>query len=214
MIVSALVFERSGYLAKKFFETEHTAFYRLNDEILTVTSYENRVSPLGIAGAPLKKPNWIMIEKNKLIFENTEVSKKFVMIYDPFVGDINYEKIRNNGNINFYLKLLEESSGKTFEKILSLIHNGNIEKIVGLGTGLTPLGDDILSGMITAGFRRNFPLKTNDISKQQIFHAEKRLVPLPVKIYLETGDDTLLKEMGVTSGLGWIFGIKYQLEGL
>ena len=56
-------------------------------------------------------------------------------------------------------------------------------------------------------------MKTGEISIQQIKHAMKRLVPYPVKVFLETGDDSELLEMGATSGLGWAFGITYGLEG-
>ncbi len=208
VIVSSLVFEKNGITAERFFKTKHTAFYRFADgEIFTATMYEMRVSPLGVAGIPFVNSRWVIVEDDHLIFE--EFSLREFEKFDPKVKFIT----RDLPSCEKYAHLLMEKAEVEFRKILSLIEEKKYEKIAGLGPGLTPLGDDILSGMIIAGYEADFPIATNDISKQQLIHAKKRLAPLPVKEFLETGDDEKLLDMGATSGAGWAFGITYILGG-
>ncbi len=206
MIISKLVFEKEGATAERFFKTSHTSFYRFPDgEILTVTSYEKRVSPLGVAGMPLQ-PNWIAVESGKLVFENVVIDS--FQLYDPKV-----KKITKISGCRRYFDILLEKSGKDFLRIFERMKRGDFSSIVGLGPGLTPLGDDILSGMASVGFKLDFPIRTSDISRQQILHAVKGYVPLPVKEFLENGIEDGILEMGATSGAGWAFGITYLLEG-
>ena len=206
MLVSRLVFEKEGLYAEKFFETDHTAFYRFPDgEILTVTSYEKRASPLGVAGVPLK-PDWIFVERDHLVFESFSIEE-----FETFDPEVKY--LTNLPGWKKYEEKLREIQPEVFDEIFEKLKEGDFEGIVGFGPGLTPLGDDVLSGLLVAGCRLSFPMKTSEISIQQIKHAMKRLVPYPVKVFLETGDDSELLEMGATSGLGWAFGITYGLEG-
>ncbi len=208
VIVSNLVFEKIGITAERFFKTEHTAFYRFPDgEIFTATMYDMRVSPLGVAGIPFVNSRWVIVEDESLIFEEFAVRefKKF----DPKVKFIT----RGLPRCEKYADILMKAAKVEFERILYLLREERYEEIVGLGPGLTPLGDDILSGMIVAGYEPDFRFKTSDISMQQLDHAKKRLVPLPVKMFLETGDDGELLKMGATSGAGWAFGITYILGG-
>ena len=210
MLVSDLVFEKVGNVAEKFFETEHTGFYKFNTgEILTVTKYEYRASPLGMAGVSFL-PNWILIEKDRFIFENIHILKKDVVLFNPTVEKIVKFK---KGTYKRYEDILKEKANGIFGKILTLLESKDYQKIVGLGPGLTPLGDDILSGMYAAGFEEEIKFNTNEISRQQLLHSKEGFVPYPVKAFLETGDDTLILQMGATSGAGWAFGITYYLEG-
>ncbi len=208
VIVSNLVFEKVGLTAERFFKTDHTAFYRFVDgDIFTATMYEMKVSPLGIAGIPFVNSRWMMVEDDSLIFEESAI-REFEK-FDPKVKFITDDL----PSCEKYAELLVEKAEVEFRKILSLMMKKRYEEIVGLGPGLTPLGDDILSGMIVAGYKPDFSFRTNDISRQQLVHAEKGLVPLPVKMFLETGRDEEILKMGATSGAGWAFGITYILGG-
>ncbi len=210
MLASDLVFEKAGNIAEKFFETEHTGFYRFKTgEILTVTKYEYRASPLGIAGVSFL-PRWILIEKDHIVFENTYIFRKDLDVFNPAVEKIVKFK---RGTYEHYEDILREKANGIFEKILTFLEKKEYQKIAGLGPGLTPLGDDILSGMYAAGFEEEIKFNTNEISRQQLIHAKKGFVPYPVKVFLETGDDSLILQMGATSGAGWAFGITYYLEG-
>ncbi len=207
MIVSKLVFERIGERADAFFWTDHTTFLKFpNGDIFTFTRYEMRGAPLGLAGAPFSRVEWVLVENGSILTDLGKFSK--FEVFDPKV-----EKITVRSGFEKYLALLREKlDHRTMERLLDILENGDFEKLVGFGPGLTPLGDDILSGMVVAGLEIDFPLRTSEISRQQMIHAIHRYVPYPVKVFLENGDDSLIIDMGATSGLGWALGVTIFLE--
>lgn len=121
-----------------------------------------------------------------------------------------------------------------FKKIDSFLHEPSYktaQAIVGLGIGLTPLGDDILTGFIlarnTLGLTDPWILdiisysktKTNLLSYQNLYDTQKRLYP---EIYInmieglwidhEIEHSKAVLNLGATSGAGILTGFIYGLS--
>ncbi len=212
MLVSKLLLYKKGLRADLFFETSNVSFYKFADgDILTVSVKPGMASPLGIAEAPFKTSKWLLIEEDGIVSEWGHSNWTDMSMFDPKLLSINVKITEDH--CQRYRKLLQEREPFFFEKILGLLNEEKYQDLVGLGPGLTPLGDDVLSGMIVAGFDFSGDFHTSEISLQQLRHAKEKLVPYPVKLFLESGNEEPLLEMGNTSGLGWAFGIAHRLEG-
>ena len=209
MLVSKLVLDRIGYRADRFFKTDHTSYYRFTDgEVLTVTSHDMIGAPVGMAGVPFVEAEWILIERTGFLTDLGFFEFEEEEIFDPKV-----ERIIPSGNSEKYLRLLKEVVNiEIEERILERLRERDYLGISGLGPGLTPLGDDVLSGMISVGLRIDRIPRTSEISTIQLRYALRGLVPYPVKVFLEKGEDDILMRMGATSGIGWAFGITFFLE--
>ncbi|SHH38477.1 oxamate carbamoyltransferase subunit AllH family protein [Thermosipho atlanticus] len=221
--VSSLILKKNKNKAKSFFRTKHTKYYTFeDDDILTLTIYNNRVGALGMVAQPyFLKFNEIIIEGNKLIFDYKNVIDDF-KIYNPKLQRVNFYE-----NFEKIAKILEEKiDNRIFSKIMNDLNQTEYIKLIGFGPGLTPLFDDILSGilLLKSFYSQNFDKesilkiakeRTNDISFYQLYYASNGYAPKPVKMYLENGIKEFLLNMGDTSGLGWMLGISFffELEG-
>ncbi|NUU99663.1 hypothetical protein XO12_05960 [Marinitoga sp. 1154] len=217
--ISSLVFNKKG-VAKEFFKTKHTKYFIFGDnDLFTLSTYPYRVGALGMT-APSHFLNFsrLKIENNILVFDDKFKVENF-SIYNPELKKINfYESYRK---IKTYMK--NKLDNRIFRKIISNLESKNFTNIIGFGPGLTPLFDDILSGILllnsyyNGNVDVNFILdvarrKTNDISYFQLRYAAEGYVPKPVKLYLEDYIKDILLNMGDTSGIGWMLGISFFFE--
>ena len=97
----------------------------------------------------------------------------------------------------------------------------NLERLAGLGPGLTPLGDDILVGYLGAaalagedlgGLAERVGRRTNALSSTLIRLAAHGELPEPAHALLERGEFEPLQSFGATSGKGIALGIALYLE--
>ena len=95
----------------------------------------------------------------------------------------------------------------------SAILSGEFEKLVGLGSGLTPAGDDFLVGYIASrrilGKEITFEVdcsRTTKLSGHFLSNALSGKFSMPVINFLKSGDAALLF-FGKTSGVATAFGI-------
>ncbi|WP_280997402.1 oxamate carbamoyltransferase subunit AllH family protein [Marinitoga aeolica] len=213
---------KKKHTAKEFFKTNHTKYFLFNDEdIFTLTTYDNRVGALGMSAPPhFLNFSTLKIANNSLIFDNTYLVENPIL-YDPKISTITfYEPIKN-----IYVKLKPLVDKRILNKIDSQLKSYNFTDLIGFGPGLTPLFDDILSGILlinsitkkidTESILNIAKKKTNKLSYFQMFYAAKGYAPKPVKQYLESKNIQSLLKMGATSGLGWMWGISFffDLEG-
>ncbi|KAF2956571.1 DUF2877 domain-containing protein [Marinitoga sp. 38H-ov] len=222
--VSKLLFDKrlENSKLKEFFKTKHSKYFEFdNSDIFTLTTYENRVGALGMTAPPnFLKFSTIKLENNNLIFDNNYILNNYI-IYDPKITQIFYFEPLNK-NIEL---LKEKIDNRIFKKIITTLNEKKYDDLIGFGPGLTPLFDDILSGILLINsIKRKFDdsyilekakYKTNKLSYFQLSHSSKGYAPKPVKEYLEKGNKANLLNMGDTSGLGWIIGISFffDLEG-
>ncbi|APT76488.1 hypothetical protein LN42_08960 [Marinitoga sp. 1137] len=223
IIVSKNVFEKHvNEEAKIFFKTKHTVYYKFNDsDILTLTTHSNRVGALGLtAPSRFLKFKKVYVNKNKvLVFDNVFFLSKF-KLYDPTITNF-----RKNVNIDEAINYIKQNVDNRISlKIIKGLFDKKYESLIGFGPGLTPLGDDILSGVLLMEhyFKKDLVdkdhiifisrKKTNDISYFQMKYAAEGLAPLPVKEYLSSSNKDDLLKMGATSGSGWLLGITYYFE--
>lgn len=220
--VSKLAFLKNNLIAKEFFKTKHTKYFVFDDDdIFTLTTYDNRVGALGMtAPSHFLKFSSIKVENNNLIFDDNYVFNNYIL-YDPKINSI----FHHDSFVENITLLKEKVDYRIFEKIFLALKCNEFVKLIGFGPGLTPLFDDILSGIILMNsinrkFEDNYIIKTtkektNKLSYFQILYASKGYAPKPVKEYLENGNKAALLNMGDTSGLGWLIGITFffDLEG-
>ncbi|MBM7559504.1 DUF2877 domain-containing protein [Marinitoga litoralis] len=220
--VSKLLFNKENLIAKEFFKTKHSKYFEFDDgDIFTLTTYENRVGALGMtAPSHFLRFSSIKLENNNLIFDNNYFLSNYT-IYDPSISHISYFD-----PLDKYVNLLKEKIDiRIFNKIISALNEQKYDNLIGFGPGLTPLFDDILSGILLINFIKKLfdasyilekaKYKTNKLSYFQLYYSSKGYAPKPVKEYLENGNRAALLNMGDTSGLGWIIGISFffDLEG-
>ncbi|SHE29045.1 Protein of unknown function [Marinitoga hydrogenitolerans DSM 16785] len=220
--IANTVFDKKGY-AKSFFKTKHTKYFIFNDDdIFTISTYNNRVGALGMsAPSHFLDFSTLKIENNYLVFDDKFILNDFI-IYNPKIDKINfhesYDKIKN--------RLKDKLDYRIYNKIIDYLRISDFITLIGFGPGLTPLFDDILSGILLLNYFYNKDLdynailkaaktKTNNLSYFQMKYAANGYVPKPVKLYLENFDKAALLNMGNTSGLGWMLGISFffDLEG-
>ncbi|GAB6188593.1 hypothetical protein JCM30566_03320 [Marinitoga arctica] len=219
--ISNAIFDKEGS-AKSFFKTKHTKYFIFDDEdIFTITTYKNRVGALGMSAPPhFLDFSTLKIENNYLIFDNKFILKNFT-IYNPKIDKISFHD--SYDEIKYLLK--NKIDYRIHNKIISALEKLDFLSLIGFGPGLTPLFDDILSGiMLLNSFNQKLDfsiilksakVKTNNLSYFQMKYASKGYAPKPVKMYLENFDKAAVLNMGDTSGLGWILGISFffDLEG-
>ncbi|WP_129408727.1 oxamate carbamoyltransferase subunit AllH family protein [Marinitoga lauensis] len=160
------------------------------------------------------------IENNSLIFDNTYLVENPI-IYDPKISSVTfYEHTKN-----IIEKLIPLVDKRILNRIDTHLKSYNFTDLIGFGPGLTPLFDDVLSGILLINSitkkidDKNIlnvaKKKTNKLSYFQMYYAAKGYAPKPVKQYLESKNILSLLDMGATSGLGWMWGISFffDLEG-
>lgn len=207
MVLSEPFLRKQGK-AYLVFETTKSAYYRYSDGIIATLTKGNYIPVVGGAFFPFQKfPKWI---------DCSFFSRLDFDIWYPKVESINYVP-----EMEKYLGKLEiRVHEKLFEKLIYYLKHRKFENLVGFGPGLTPLGDDILSGylLVKAFYGERWDIsmyryKTTDLSYQQLVEATNLLVPSPVKLFLETGETVEIENMGNTSGLGWLIGIALARRG-
>ncbi|KLO23544.1 hypothetical protein X275_02300 [Marinitoga sp. 1197] len=220
--ISNTTFAKKGY-AKSFFKTRHSNYFLFDDDdIFTISTYDNRVGALGMVAPPhFLKFSTLKIENNYLIFDDKFILKDFA-IYNPKINKIifyeTYNKVKN--------VLKNRLDYRIYNKIIGSLENSSFIDLIGFGPGLTPLFDDILSGILLLNYFYNKKLdyktilkiaktRTNNLSYFQMKYATNGYAPKPVKLYLENINKAALLNMGDTSGLGWMLGISFfiDLEG-
>ncbi len=197
-----------GRLISKF--SDSLAYYDDND-LFIVTKNFGREGPFGVNVGPLPSfSDQIEITENSIIS-----GKNFIVFNDCEFWDQNILNNIENKNFNKIVDLeytiLSELEKRVDEslikKILVLLDKGKFDNLSGLGPGLTPLGDDILSGMVL--FNKDISnLNIESIFSKHLFnHAINNEVPYPVMKFLQTLNLNFLKKMGSSSGLGYGLGI-------
>ena len=207
MVLSEPFLRKQGK-AYLVFETTKSAYYRYSDGIIATLTKGSYIPVVGGAFFPFQ-------EFPKCI-DCSFFSRLDFDIWYPKVESINYVP-----EMEKYLRKLEiRVHEKLFEKLIYYLKHRKFENLVGFGPGLTPLGDDILSGylLVKAFYGERWDIsmyryKTTDLSYQQLVEATNLLVPSPVKLFLETGETVEIENMGNTSGLGWLIGIALARRG-
>jgi len=218
--ISNLILEKNSQKATSFFKTNHTNYFIFeDDDIFTLTTYSNRVGALGMtAPSPFLNFSTLNVENNSLIFDKKYAIEKFIF-YDPKLNFINFHE--SYAEIKERIKKVVEP--KIIEKIISILERKDFDKLLGFGPGLTPLFDDIISGLLAMNSFYNGDIdyknilnlattKTNNLSYFQMMYAAKGYIPKPVKLYLENAKKIELLKMGGTSGIGWMLGISFFFE--
>ncbi len=116
------------------------------------------------------------------------------------------------------------------KKVTDSLRNGDLSRYIGLGSGLTPSFDDACVGYTAICCALGLPNKlaidektdTTDVSLRYLKLAQKGYFGEPICRVINSlvGDDDLalslemLKNVGATSGLDMIFGIRIAIEEL
>lgn len=211
MIVSELLLNKRGK-ARLIFKSTRAAYYKYPDGTIATLTTNNYVPVVGVASFSLKMfPGFIEAKKGL----EMEGYRPLFPCIDFGLWNPKVEKVNNIPQVEIYLRKLETKvHSEVFKKIVQHLDSGTIWELIGFGPGLTPLGDDILSGylLIKSFYGEKHDIsrykdRTTELSYQQLTEASKLLAPSPVKSFLETGRVDEIENMGNTSGLGWLIGI-------
>jgi hypothetical protein len=199
----------SGYKGNLFATFSDSKVYCNEKDLFIITKNFGREGPLGINIGPLPLSSF----SNEI--EITEMGIISGKIYIAF-NDCDFWDQKINDKIPKELKNMESEIKSELKKridpmvalkIDSLLEKRDYKKLIGLGPGLTPLGDDILTGMVLV----NKNLSNLDIesifSKHLFQHAINNEVPYSIMKFLKTLNINFLKKMGSSSGLGYGLGI-------
>ena len=225
LLISRILLDKRGMYGK-FFSTRSVALFGNEEDFIVVTSSGDGGAPNGISGAPLLlESEWLLFEKDGITCEFTKLRYQDFEIWDPKIRKImNFKDLTGIIGMEAVLDgLASKVDGRILNRIETIVEGESWENLVGFGPGLTPLGDDVISGMLalsvleeeeTEKLLKISNSKTNSISRKQMNYAAIQLVPKAVKEFLEEGKIDNLMKMGNTSGLGWMLGIVKGLECL
>lgn len=199
-----------GRLISKF--SDSLAYYDDND-LFIVTKNFGREGPFGVNVGPLPLSSFskeIEITENSIISGKTFIAFNDCEFWNQSILD-NIENKNFNKITDLEYVILNELEKRVDEslarKILFLLTNNDFESLSGLGPGLTPLGDDILSGIVLFNKDISYLNIESVFSKHLFNHAINNEVPYPVMKFLQTLNLNFLKKMGSSSGLGYGLGI-------
>ncbi len=201
--------ELLGYKGKLFATFSDSRVYYNEEDLFIITKNFGREGPVGINIGPLPLSsfsNEIEITERGIISGKTYIAFDDCDFWDQKIEVKIPDKICEMEN-EVRIELRKRIDPILADKIDNLIKKEEYERLKGLGPGLTPLGDDILSGMVLI----NKNLKDLEIesvfSKHLFRHAVKNEVPYSIMKFLETLNINFLKKMGSSSGLGYGLGI-------
>jgi hypothetical protein len=199
------------YKAKKIANFSDSLAYYDGNELFIVTKNFGREGPLGINVGlfPLLSfGDELEITNNSIISGKSFIGFTDCDVWDQNITDLkfNVNEILDSEN-DIKNGLFERVDKSLMSKILNLIDKKDYDNLSGLGPGLTPLGDDILSGMVLID-KSLSNLKMDSIFSKHLFNnAITNDVPYPIIKFLETTNLNFLKKMGSSSGLGYGLGI-------
>ncbi|PIU19146.1 MAG: hypothetical protein COT16_00005 [Elusimicrobia bacterium CG08_land_8_20_14_0_20_44_26] len=175
--------------------------------IITVLRRPHQLVPYGVI---CREDDFEIIRNTKIL--SLEIAgENFVSLTLPAVSDI------SETTASFVRKKWKETCGDFAPHFEKILREKTYNKLVGLGPGLTPAGDDILVGLLAArallGKERDFNIdysRTTPLSGHFIKSAMAGKFSDNVIKFIESGDLSILK-FGATSGVATALGI---LEGL
>jgi hypothetical protein len=199
------------YKGKRIAKFSDSLAYYDGSELFIVTKNFGREGPLGLnvdLFPLLSFGDELEITNNSIIS-----GRSFIGFTDCEVWDQNIVNLRYSLKEILTLEdvIIDELSkrvnDKLMEKIFNLLDKRDYNSLSGLGPGLTPLGDDILSGMVLID-KTLSNLDIESVFSRHLFeNAITNDVPYPIMKFLETTNLNFLKKMGSSSGLGYGLGI-------
>ena len=187
---------------------EHSCYFTNRDGlIITVLQYPNRIVPYGLVCGESE----FEILRNQKHMSLVITGGRAVSLTLP--GEVNIPASSAGRVIEMWERCYDD-----FKEFLnSAITNGEFGKLVGLGSGLTPAGDDFLVGYIASrevlGKKIPFEIdcsRTTKLSGHILSNALRGKFSSAVIDFLKSGDLSLLS-FGKTSGVATALGI---LKGL
>ncbi len=200
-----------GYKGRLLTKFSDSIAYSDGEELFIVTKNFGREGPMGIniGSLPLSSfSDTLEITKGAIISGKSYISFNDCEFWNQNVGD----KVKNNISLNrledlVWSELKMKVDTNLIYKIEEIFNNEDYKSLGGLGPGLTPLGDDILSGMVLVN-KEFSNIKISSVFSKHLFsHAVKNNVPYPIMKFLETLNVNFLRKMGSTSGFGYGLGI-------
>ncbi len=214
MLIEALLYDgvlRQDHLKNLTLENayEHSCYFVNKDGlIITVLQYPNRIVPYGLVCSA----GDFEILRNQRSVSLVMTGGRAVSLTLPDEANIPAEAA---GRV---LEMWEKCYDDFKTSLDAAITNGEFGKLVGLGSGLTPSGDDFLVGYIASreflGKRIPFEIdcsRTTKLSGHFLTNALGGKFSSAVIDFLKSGDLSLLS-FGKTSGVATALGILKGLE--
>lgn len=214
MLIESLLYDRDiqpDYLKKLTLEKvyEHSGYFINKDGlIVTILQYPNQLVPYGIV---CDKSEFEILRNQKRL-SLVITGGRAVQLTLP--DEVNIPE----DSANRVLEMWEKSYDDFKVFLDSAITNGEFEKLVGLGSGLTPAGDDFLVGYIASreilGKKIPFEIdcsRTTKLSGHFLSNALNGKFSSAVINFLKSGDMSVLsfgKTSGIATALGVLKGIK------
>jgi hypothetical protein len=199
------------YKGKRIAKFSDSLAYYDGSELFIVTKNFGREGPLGLnvdLFPLLSFGDELEITNNSIISGRSFIGFTDCEVWNQNVSDLRFDL---NKVLAVEVDLIKELSKRVDEalmdKIFNLLDKKDYNNLSGLGPGLTPLGDDILSGMVLID-KTLSNLDIESVFSRHLFeNAITNDVPYPIMKFLETTNLNFLKKMGSSSGLGYGLGI-------
>jgi len=216
MLIESVLYDKDiqpNYLKNLTLEKAYShSCYFINEDglIITILQYPNRIVPYGLVCGDSE----FEILRNQKSVSLVITGGRAVQLTLP--GEVNIPAEAAGRVLEMWERCYDD-----FKFFLdSAITSGEFEKLVGLGSGLTPSGDDFLVGYIASreilGKKIPFEIdcsRTTKLSGHILSNALRGKFSSAVINFLKTGDTALLsfgKTSGVATALGILKGMKYD----